>query len=450
MSSPPPPPPGWDPPAGPSWPPPPPEGPGGPGGAGGPGYPGVPGNPGAPGYGPPPGAPGAPGAPGYGPPGETPPPFYSPPPPGGLGMPPGPGMPPPAKSGGSGGLIAAIIGGVVLLVAIVVVVVVVVVVNNSGEKPADRLSKAADAVAAARVLSYKGTVGSSSDTLNGEIKVTKGGRAYGPVTWSGTNLTFLSADDKLFVKAPKTYWSSKFTSTVNSGMLKSGDQWGALSSSDLSVDFKENLTPTALADQMRRYSKYRLTVTKTTAQGKKALKITAIGNSFYVTADGDPQLLRYESSYPQVSADVTPLAGGAAVPVVSDMRSQMGQLTDAVDSDHTARIQGKAEFVSCKTFGQPCTVKAQVWSTRGSLTSITVKVTFRLTEKQDGGKYFGDCTSTGNVTSYDDVPVQCTISGGEWARSGKDYNRVWVTPYAVSLAASSTDVQTLQRNLDSE
>ncbi|RFU42935.1 hypothetical protein DZF91_03855 [Actinomadura logoneensis] len=337
-----------------------------------------------------------------------------------------------------------------LLVAIIVVVVVVVVVSNSGEKPADRLAKAADAVAAARVLSYKGTIGSTSDSLNGEVKVTKGGRAYGPVTWSGNNVTFLSADDKLFVKAPKSYWSGKFTSTVNSGMLKDGDQWGALGSSELSVDFKDNLTPTAVADQMRKYSKYRLTTTKTVAQGKKAIKITAIGTSFYLTADGDPQLLRYESSYPTVNADVTALSGGTAAPVISDMRAQMGQLTDAIDSDHTARIQGKAEFVSCRTFGNPCTVKAEVWSTRGTLPSITVKVTFRLTEKQDGGKYFGDCTSTGTVTSYDDVPVQCTISGGEWARTGKNYQRVWVTPYAVSLAASSNDVQTLQRNLDSE
>lgn len=362
-------------------------------------------------------------------------------------------MPPPmapAKSGGSGGLIAAIVGGAVLLIAIIVVVVVVVVVKNSGQKPADRLAKAADAVAAARVLTYKGTVGSSSDTLNGEIKVTKAGRAFGPVNWSGQNVTFLSADDKLFVKAPKSYWTGKFTSTVNSGMLKDNDQWGALGSSDLSVDFKRDLSPGAVADQMRKYSKYRLTTTKTTAQGKKALKITAIGTSFYITADGDPQLLRYESGYPRVSADVTPLTGGAAAPALADMRSQMGQLSDAVDSDHTARIQGKAEFVSCKTFGSPCTVKANVWSTRGSLSSITVKVTFRLTEKQDGGKYFGDCTNSGTVTSYDDVPVQCTISGGEWARSGKNYTRIWVTPYAVSLAMSSSDVQTLQRNLDSE
>ncbi|MFF5264220.1 hypothetical protein ACFY4C_35275 [Actinomadura viridis] len=424
----PPPPPGWEPPAGSSWPPPPPAGPGMPPGPGGP-----------------PPAPGAPGPGGFSGPG-TPPPFY--PPPGGP-MGPGMGMAPPPRRGGGGAIIAIVLGGA--LVVVLLIVVVVVVLASGGMTPKERLAAAANSVSVARTLKLKGSFGSGSDALQGELVVTKGGRASGQVTWNGDSVTLLAADQKLYVKAPKSYWTPKLSSTAAERFLKGGDQWGAVDRTDLSLDFDRELTPSALATKLRQATRYSLRDSETVVQGRKAIKIASSLTTFYVTDDDEPELLRYESTLsPRVSADVTVQSTSSSSSSISQMRTLMGELTDAIDTGRSPRNSAKPEFVSCSRGGQPCTVRVKVWSTRGGASAVLIKVNFRLTSAQGGGRYYGECESTGTVTGASDVTVQCTISGGDWARYGKDARRVWVAATPVAIAATSSDVRALQSGLDSE
>ncbi|MFB4313667.1 hypothetical protein [Actinomadura sp. 21ATH] len=398
----------------------------------------------------PPGPPGPPGPGGYAGP-NTPPPF----PPPGPGMPPpGPGMgmgmggmaPPPPKKGN--GALIAIIGGGVFAVLLIIVAVVVVVAANSGKTPEERLTAAATSLSGARNVKLKGSFSSGSDTLQGELIVTKGGRATGQVTWDGDNVTLLSADQKLFVKAPKAYWQGKLTSTTSDRFLKDGDQWGLVDDTDLSVKFDRDLTPSALATELRQNSRYNLRESETTVNGQKAIRIRSTLSTFYVSDGDEPELLRYEStSSPRVSADVSVPSGSSDI---TAMRTTMGELTDAFDSSKSPRNSAKPEFVSCDKGGQPCTVAVKVWSTRGGAPAVPIKVNFRLTSEQGGGKLFGECEATGTVTGLDDVRVQCTISGGEWARSGKNVRRVWVAATPMAVGATAADVQALQRGLDSE
>ncbi len=364
----------------------------------------------------------------------------------GPGM--GPGMPPPPPKRGNGAVLAIVLGGA-LVAVVLVAVVVVVVLANSGKTPEERLNAAANSLSTARTLKLKGSFSYASDNLQGEVTVTRGGRVNGQVTWNGDNVTLLGADNKLFVKAPKSYWTSKLSSLSSNSFLKDGDQWGLVSNTELSLRFDRELTPSALASDMRQISRYTLRESETTVQGRKAYRVGSSLTTFYLSEDGE--LLRYESSTsPRVSADVTVQSTAASSSAISQMRAQMGELTDAFDSSKSPRNSAKPEFVDCDRGGAPCTVRVRVWSTRGGAPSVPIKVNFRLTSAQGGGTLYGECSSTGTVTGLDDVTVQCTISGGEWARSGKNARRVWVSATPMAIAATSSDVAAMQRGLDSE
>ena len=422
-----PPPPGWEPPGGSSWPPPPPAGPGG---AAEPVVPGAPGVSGGPG---------------------TPPPFV-PPPPGAPMGPPGPGAPPPPKRGGGGALLAILIGGGLIVVLLIVLVVVVVASSGDDMSPKERLTAAANNVSTARTLKFKGSYGYGSTNLQGELLVTRGGRAGGQVSWNGQNVGLLAADDKIFIKAPKSYWQSKVSPNAAERLLKDGDQWGLVEDSDIRLNVERELTPSAIASELRQAStRYSIRESKAVVQGRKAVKITSLLTTFYVSDDEDAELLRYEStSAPRISADVTVQSPSASSSSISQLRRQMGELTDAIDTSKTPRNSGKPEFVKCDKGGQPCTVRVKVWSVRSGAPSVTIKVNFRLTSEQGGGRFYGECESTGVVTGLEDATVQCTISGGDWAKYGKDARRVWVSATPIVIAATASDVQTMQRNLDSE
>ncbi|MFI0352488.1 hypothetical protein [Actinomadura sp. 9N407] len=369
----------------------------------------------------------------------------------GMGMP-GPGMMgPPPKRGGSGALIGIIVGGVLAVVLIIVAVVVVVAIN-SGPSTKERLTLASNELNTARAVTYKGSFSAGSDNLRGEMLVTKGGRATGQVDWTGDNVTVLSAEDKVFVKAPKDYWEDKLTSTVAERFLKEGEQWGQVRESELSVKFHEDLTPAALATEMRRLAlRTGLTSTETTVGGEKAHKISTSLTTFYVSDGEEPELLRYEKgSSPRVSADVTVQSTRDGSGPIGQMRTTMGELTDSFDAGTTASNAAKPEFVSCDKGGAPCTVKVRVSSTRTGDSSVQVKVNFKLTSEQGGGRHYGNCEATGTVTGLTPVTVQCTISGGDWAKHGKKARRVWVSAAPMAIAATSADVRALQQGLDAE
>ncbi|MFC0040414.1 hypothetical protein [Actinomadura rayongensis] len=419
----PPPPPGWEPPGGSSWPPPPPP-------AGGPQNPGAPGGP-PPGQGfgggPPPG-------PGFGGPG-TPPPFYGP------GGPPPPG--PPAKRGMGGGAIAAIVVGA-LVVIVALAVVVVVIVAAGGKSPKEQLTAAADKVAAARALTYKGSITSGSDTLQGELTVTKGGRATGPITWDGSQVTLLAADDKTFVKADSSYWKDKITSTSDPSWFLSGQQWGRLGSSDLTLNFKTSLTPTVIADKLREAARLNRKPVKTTNGGRKALKFTTGSATLYLTDSDDPELIRYESLFPRVQADVQ-VADNS---VISDLRQEMSQLGDSFDVSSRPSIAQWKKGNCNSTSG--CLVEAQVRPPAGLDGPTEIQLRFNITAFTLTGRDLGNCTAKVTVSGDSPVWTRCEVVSSAWTdwakKGGTFYKHV---EYKVA-GVSSSDIQTMQTNLDQE
>ncbi|MCP2343409.1 hypothetical protein [Actinomadura rupiterrae] len=349
-------------------------------------------------------------------------------------------------------LIAGVTLATLVFVGLSAAAITLTVQDSRKEKPRDTLLKAASALGSARMLTYSGTISSTTQTLTGRVKVTKGGRAYGPISWSGTDATMLAADGHVFLKEPKSAWMSRMqVGTTDAALLPDGDYWGAVDTTELGIDFKGALSPPAMASVLRRYAGLRTTRSETTARGRKAIKISASDAAFYISRTGGHELLRYELSFPKIAADVTAQPVSAGPAAVSDVMADLGRLGDAFDASRHAKVAAKPEFTSCGTFGRPCTVSVKVQPDENSPGPARVRAYFRLASAQNGGgKVFGDCQATGVVAAGQSQPVTCTISGGEWARHGADYKTVWVYTAPFQLAVQPQDVPRMQHDLANE
>ncbi|MEU5876758.1 hypothetical protein [Spirillospora sp. NPDC047279] len=376
---------------------------------------------------------------GYGAPGQQPP-FF--PPPGGA--------PPPRSGGGKGLMIVLLGGGAVIVVLIIAIVLVTVVFREDKMTPSERLTAAAAQVSTARALALKGTFSGSGDTVQGELKVTKGGRATGQVTWDGDNVTLLTADDKVYVKAPKSYWSSKVTSS--SVTIKDGDQWGKISSTDLSLNVDRDLTPTAIASAMRSASNLRTTLreSKTTVQGRDALRIGTSTRTFFVTDSETPELLRYETVFPRVQFDVTTYGSSAASSTISELRSRMGELKDSFDSEARVSLIDTKKGL-CTTNSSSCRVRGQFRPTLSGTGSTKIDIKFKLTAGSTTGRSLGDCETSATVSSSTLTWAECRVSSSawsSWSRSGQ--TRYYTQAEFRVQGATDSDVQSLQSGLDRE
>ncbi|MGI8328471.1 hypothetical protein ACRYCC_00805 [Actinomadura scrupuli] len=357
----------------------------------------------------------------------------------------GPGAPPPPKRSNTGLIIGGIVGGGVLIVVIVVVVLIVIgsVATDPKADAVKKLTAAATKLSSAPGLKYHGTVASTSDTLDGDFKVTSGGRTSATASWGGSKVDLLSLDDKLFVKGDTSFWSTKASYTPKWNYID-GNRWGKLASYNFSFDFKRYLSPSAMAQKLRQVSKYSITSqTKTTVGSTSATKVVTYGNTYYVTDDS--RLVRVEStSYPRFSVDVSTLGAGEAT---SDIRAGVSALKDSFDSSRTASIE-KVRFGTCNT--SSCTIFTKVWSTGVSTSPVPVSVfTTISSEKGKAGTHYGDCSTTGTVTSYTAIEVSCTVSGGDWpkARGG---GGSWAHSDAFTAGASSAEIQTMLDGISRE
>lgn len=361
-------------------------------------------------------------------------------------MPGMPGMPPPKKSGGA--LIAALIGGG-LIVVVLIAVVVFVVVSGGGKSDEDKLNAAADALAPARAVGLKGDFGGGADTLRGELSVTKGGRATGQVTWNTDDVTMLSADGKLFVKADSAYWKRQISGSETPYFLGGGQQWGRLSADKLDLDFKQELTPSALATKVRQAATAKAKSTKATVQGKKALRFSTASGTIVISDSDDAELLRFEGFSPKVAVDVQGKSSGEASTVVSEMRTRIGELKDAFNGSARPTV---AEWKKggCNS-DSGCTVEAKIRPPFGAETPLTVEVQFRLTAGTLSGRELGKCTSTITISSSTPVWASCRVNSSAWSSWAKATGGTYYkhADYKV-IGATSEDVQGMLSGLDGE
>ncbi|MEU6041091.1 hypothetical protein ABZ801_37445 [Actinomadura sp. NPDC047616] len=358
--------------------------------------------------------------------------------------------PPPKASGGGGAIIALIVGGALVVVLLIAVVVVFVVRGGSEPTPAERLRAAASGLSSARAMTFKGSFGTVTSGLSGELKITKGGRAIGDVTTGGSQVTLLSVDDNLFVKADRSYWQRQTSVLSTPYFLKDGQQWGRVDSTDVDLSFKRKLTPAALAAEMRSSASYRLTKTETTVGGRKAVRVASSLASFYLTDDDDPELLRYESTYPRVTADVTVQSGSAGAATVTEIRNGVGELKDSFDS------RGRPSLITtekglCSTNSNSCRVRGQVRPPLGTTSSTKIEVRYTLRAGTTTGREIGNCTTSITVSSSSPQWAECRVSGSSWrswSRSGE--TRYYVSAEFKVPGASDSDIQQMQAALDQE
>ncbi|MFI0405404.1 hypothetical protein [Actinomadura sp. 3N508] len=359
----------------------------------------------------------------------------------------GPSMPPPRRSGGGGVLIAALLGGG-LVVLVLIGVVVFVIAASGGKTPEEKLATAATSMATARAVGLKGSFGSAG-ALNGELNVTKGGRASGDVTMNGSRVTVLSADGKLFVKADQSYWKREISSSDEAFYLTSGDQWGRLDPDEINVDFKQHLTPDALAGKMRSARSTTIKPLKTTWQGQKALKFSSFSSTVYITDEDDSELLRFESTVPRVRVDVTPKSAGDASSIISTMRTNIGELKDSFNSAAQPRV---SEWKRGGCNGDSgCTVQAKIRPPYDVETPVTIDVRFRITANTLTGRDLGNCTTRITITSSLPQWASCRVASSAWTSWAKGSGGTFYkhASYKV-IGATTEEVQSMQSGLDSE
>ncbi|WP_347813464.1 hypothetical protein [Actinomadura sp. KC216] len=356
-------------------------------------------------------------------------------------------MPPPRRSGGGGVLIAALLGGG-LVVLVLIGVVVFVIAASGGKTPEEKLATAATNMSTARAVGLKGTFGSGG-SLNGELNVTKGGRASGDVTWNGSRVTVLSADGKLFVKADQSYWKREISSSDEAFYLTSGEQWGRMDPDEINVDFKQHLTPEALASKMRSAKSTTIKPLETTWMGQKALKFSSFSSTVYITDEDDSELLRFESTVPRVRVDVTPKSAGDASSIISTMRTNIGELKDSFNSSAQPRV---AEWKRGGCNGDSgCTVQAKIRPPYDVETPVTIDVRFRITAGTLTGRDLGDCTTRITITSSIPQWASCRVSSAAWTSWAKGSGGTFYkhASYKV-IGATTEEVQSMQSGLDSE
>ncbi|WP_433329527.1 hypothetical protein [Spirillospora sp. CA-294931] len=355
-------------------------------------------------------------------------------------------MPPPPRRSGSGALIALLVGGGLVLV-IIIAVVVVVLTSKDEKSPKEYLNAAADSLSTARTVTLKGTLSSGARPMSGELTVTKGGRASGPVTLDGTSLTLLAVDGKVYAKADSSYWRTESSLSTTPYFLKSGEQWGRLNASKMTLETRQ-VTPSALTSKLRTAAfRTKLKPTKTTVQGRKALKFNSGLTTIYLTDSDSPVLLRYEDVYPRIAVDVTPKTTGEAI---NDMREQIGELKDSFDgSVRPTVVEWKKGLCSENSSG--CSVRGKVRAITSSVSPVRVEVRYRLTGGTISGKDLGDCKTTVTLSGSDGTWAECRVATSEWAAwSRGDNSRYYHHPEFRVEGASSTEIQTMQSGLASD
>jgi hypothetical protein len=348
-------------------------------------------------------------------------------------------------------MIALIAGGGLVVLVVIAVVLATTVFKADKMTPSERLAATATSVSGARALALKGTFTSGSDTLSGQLEVTRGGRAGGQVTWGTDQVTFLSADGKLYVKGPKSYWSDKITSS--NAMLKDGDKWGKVDPSDLSLDFQKDLSPTALAGALRQAATFKnaLRETKTTSQGRKALRISSPSAAFYVTDSKTPELLRYESNILRVQTDVTVQNAAAAAAPIGQLRNYAGELKDSFDSVGRVDLIEFDKRQLCYENSSSCRVRAKFQPPSGTSSPTKIEIKFWLTAGSATGSNLGDCSTSFTATSSSATWVECSVKSGAWSKFShgsqsrySQHHQYWIP------GATDSDVAALQSGFDKE
>lgn len=319
-------------------------------------------------------------------------------------------------------------------------------------QPYERLSAAATSISGARAVVHKGTFSSGSESLQGELKVTKAARAAGQVNWDGENLTLLSADNKLFVKAPAAYLEKSLPADPGE-LLEDGEHWGRLETSKLGLDVRRDFTPSGLATALRQAAalKEQLTETESTARGQRALKISTPTATFYVSESDKPELLRYERSFPKIQVDVTAQDSGTGAATLAEMRTLMGELKDSVNTQGSLEFK-KLEKGKCYSNSDSCAVRVQFEPEIESDTPVEVRVRLWLTAGSFFGKHLGSCRTSLKATSKTGSTwVSCTVRDKRWSKFSRGSERGYFTQHEYVVAGvAEGEIEKMQSGLDTE
>jgi hypothetical protein len=306
-----------------------------------------------------------------------------------------------------------VIAAVVLLVIVITAVVVATggddrkgtVAGKGTGNAAERAAKAAQRLAGIRGLRYNGTFSSGGTTMQAQIAVTRAGSASGSITVDGEKADLVAVDGSTYLKAGRNFWRSHGGVTTNPEDYAA--TWSRAPESSLDLDIPGVLSPNAVMRNLRATGPQGSTA-RTDVNGVPAVKATTPQGDFYVSATGEPKLLRIQASGTRTHQfDVSELTAADVDGLFTELRTKVKNLTEVLDPGVRFSFTGGLKFSGCGPSG--CTVKYTVTNESQAAVQAVIKATIRA-----GGRDLGSCTGSQALQPDGKADLRCRVTSGGW------------------------------------
>lgn len=299
------------------------------------------------------------------------------------------------------------------LIGAILVTVAVVGLTREDPKKADAkaVREAGRALASAAGVSLSGTYGEGPATFT----VTSAGTARGTYRSSGGQVSRIDAGSTTYLRAGSRFWTAHGES---SAIGRAADGRWAKSPygyTDLSL---ASLSPQRLGQNL--LDPGTSLPERTSLHGVKAIRVTAAGLAYLVSAKAPHRVLRVQGRTVSnaFSFDVTPLPSLDAFFTV--LRKDVENLKDAYNPNVIfEETGGRPRLSGCGASG--CTVSGRIqpdaWGGSGAIHVITT-VEFRGST----GGVVSRCTDSAMATSKLLVKFSCHTSGGAWTSWYRSHN----------------------------
>jgi hypothetical protein len=347
-----------------------------------------------------------------------------------------------------------VIGAVVAVVAALAaggVTAAVLVLRTHPETTAQMALQAGQAVAPAAGLTLTGSVERSAAS----VTVTRAGTVTGDYTQDGSRVSRATIGGVTYLKAPAAFWKDADDQTA---ARRAAGHWAKVPASRVLADFGP-LTPRQVARTLNRASqleKQHPRAARITFHGRKVVRFTEDGISYYVTASTPNQLIHVTraSGAESYSLDVTPLTAASISPVFTILHGDVQDFQGAPDPEAVVDLDQKIQFRKDCDASKTCTVFNKVTvSDPGSDTALlTMNVAFSGTRD---GHPFATCAATVQVhpVAGDTVTPSCGLSHPVWSKWWNSHTgnfSTWASATFEVTVNTAGDIAALQRELDQE
>ena len=314
-------------------------------------------------------------------------------------------------------------------------------------KTRTQVASAVDDLAADPVVTYDGKLPGSATSGDVKITVSRGGAALGSVDLDGDNVKVYVADGNAFIKAGKSYWDGKTTST-RADLY--GGKWVKTAAADsVGFDPAQVLKPSAIAQRLRGTLGSVGTPAKDKVGDTDALRVPVVGGNIFITTKAPFRILKVDvpnllsnggtgTSSGDSGMTLTHLGSKDVDGFYDDMKGE--DLSGALDAGVTFTTSGAGDL-NCQTGGL-CTASVS-FSNSASGGKVTAVLNVTMTAS---GLPTKKCSATKSVSAGSTAKMSCKA---DFALAPSPHPKTYhVRANYVLSAKASVDQKQINKDLD--